>query len=108
MFVIVMFASAQECSRIIDRFINRTVTLDYLQAGCPTSNSLVNAAEDRLLSSVIHSGRPLCSPPVLSPPYPHQTAWPAQKSAFIYPTLKRCQAMQCIARVLFRALLPSV
>src|SRR6218665_3518256 len=56
------FATAQDCSRI-DRFINRTVNLGYLPAHCQTFNSLVNTAEDRLLSSVIrnsyHVLRPL-------------------------------------------------
>src|SRR6218665_2325251 len=48
------FATAQDCSRI-DRFINRTVNLGYLRADCHTFNSLVNTAEDRLLSSLLRN-----------------------------------------------------
>jgi len=62
------FATAQDCSRI-DRFINRAFNLGYLLADCHTFNSLVNMAENRLLSSVIrnsyHVLRPLI-PPILS------------------------------------------
>src|SRR6218665_2613597 len=35
--------------------INRTVTLGYLPADCQTVNSLVNTADDRLLSSVVRN-----------------------------------------------------
>src|SRR6218665_1440637 len=62
------FATAQDCSRI-DRFINRAFNLGYLLADCHTFNSLVNMAENSLLSSVIrnsyHVLRPLI-PPILS------------------------------------------
>src|SRR6218665_2007380 len=63
------FATAlQDCSRI-DRFINRTVNLGYLPAHCQTFNSLVNTAEDRLLSSVIRNSYHVLRPlfPLSSP-----------------------------------------
>src|SRR6218665_4160963 len=62
------FATAQDCFRI-DHFIKRTVNLGYLPADRHTFNSLVNMAEDRLLSSVIlNSYHVLCPlfPPILT------------------------------------------
>src|SRR6218665_1005684 len=83
------FATAQDCSRI-DRFANKTVNLGYLPADCShTFNSLVNTAEDRLLSSVIRNSYHVLRPLFPGSPYPHQTAWPPQASSSIYPTLKR-------------------
>src|SRR6218665_3253638 len=92
------FATAQDCSRI-DRFINRAVNLGYLPVDCQTFNSLVNTAEDRLLSSVIrdsyHVLRPLF-PPIFTSKRAHPFTLPLKDDK------------QCIPRVLYRALLPPV
>src|SRR6218665_3037436 len=62
------FDTAQDCSRM-DGFISRTVNLGYLPADCQTFNSLVNTAEDRLLSSVIRNSYHVLHPlfPLSSP-----------------------------------------
>src|SRR6218665_1127875 len=97
------FATAQDCSRI-DRFINRTVNLGYFQAHCQTFNSLVNTAEDRLLSSVIRNSYHVLRP--LFPPSSPDVL--ASASELIRIPLK--DDKQCIPRVLhvYRALLPPV
>src|SRR6218665_406297 len=97
------FATAQDCSRI-DRFIIRTVNLGYLPADCHTFNSLVNTAEDWLLSSVIRNLyralRPLF-PPILT----RRSGLRKRAHPFTLP-LK--DDKQCIPRVLYRTLLPPV
>src|SRR6218665_1586269 len=97
------FATAQGSFRI-DRFINRTVNLGYLPAHCQTFNSLVNTAEDRLLSSVIRNSYPVLRPlfPPLLPSRPG-----LRKRAHPFP-LPLKDDKQCIPRVLYRALLPPV
>ena len=78
--------------------------LDYLPAHCQTFNSLVNTAEDRLLSSVIrnsyHVLRPLFPPILTRRPGLRKRAHPL--------TLPLKDDKQCIPRVLYRALLPPV
>jgi len=97
------FATAQDCSRI-DRFINRTVNLGYLPVDCQTFNALVNTAEDRLLSSVIHNSyhvlRPLFPPILTRRPGLCKRAHPF--------TLPLKDDKQCIPHILYRALLPPV
>src|SRR6218665_1951995 len=99
------FATAQDCSRI-DRFINRAFNLGYLLADCHTFNSLVNMAENSLLSSVIcnsyHVLRPLI-PPILSCTRRNGL----RKRAHPF-TLSLKDDKQCIPRVLYRVLLPRV
>ena len=63
----------------------------YKNTSRKLSNDFVNAAEDRLLPSVIiHNPYHILHPLF---PYSHQTVWPPQASPSIYPTLKRWQAM---------------
>src|SRR6218665_134073 len=96
-------ATAQDCSRI-DRFINRTVNLGYLPADCQTFNSLVNTAEDRLLSSVIRNSYQVLRP--LFPPILTRRSGLCKRA---HPfTLPLKDDNQCIPHVLYRALLPPV
>src|SRR6218665_1638144 len=88
--------------RSIDTF-NRTVNLGYLLAHCQTFNSLVNTAEDRLLSVIrnsYHVLRPLF-PPILT------RRLGLRKRAHPF-TLPLKDDKQCISRVLYRSLLPLV
>src|SRR6218665_3975665 len=97
------FATAQGSFRI-DAFIHRTVNLGYLPAHCQTFNSLVNTAEDRLLSSVIRNSYPVLRP-LFPPIFTRPPPLPKRSQPFILP-LK--DDKHYIPRVLYRALLPPV